>query len=140
VLAFGIFGRIHWHLPWQKSSKDNSLSSVSAPESIQHQSVNLVTRQQAKSVYGRKMSDQQFNDLNSCLQRFEINTVPRIRHFLSQTAHESAGLQYMTEIWESKYLLNEHMIPPIRKAKELGNTKIGEGKKYRRSRCNSVDW
>ncbi|WP_228008522.1 C39 family peptidase [Microcystis aeruginosa] len=122
----------HWHLPWQESSKDNSLSSVSAPESSQHQGVNLVTRQQAESVYGRKMSDQQFNDLNSCLQRFEINTVPRIRHFLSQTAHESGGLQYMTEIWgPSQVPAQRTYDPPYPKAKELGNTKIGEGKKYR---------
>jgi len=96
------------------------------------QNVNLVTRQQAESVYGRKMSDQQFNDLNSCLQRFEINTVPRIRHFLSQTAHESAGLQYMTEIWgPSQVAAQRTYDPPYPKAKELGNTKIGEGKKYR---------
>ena len=122
----------HWHLPWQKSSQDNGRSSVSAPESSQHQGVNLVTRQQAESVYGRKMSDQQFNDLNSCLQRFEINTVPRIRHFLSQTAHESAGLQYMTEIWgPSQVAAQRTYDPPYPKAKELGNTKIGEGKKYR---------
>ncbi|MCZ8024759.1 MAG: hypothetical protein O9332_04655 [Microcystis sp. LE19-10.1B] len=122
----------HWHLPWQQSSRNNSLSSVSAPESSQHQGVNLVTRQQAESVYGRKMSDKQFNDLNSCLQRFEINTVPRIRHFLSQTAHESAGLQYMTEIWgPSQVAAQRTYDPPYPKAKELGNTKIGEGKKYR---------
>ncbi|MDB9425433.1 hypothetical protein PN437_11095 [Microcystis aeruginosa CS-564/01] len=122
----------HWYLPWQQSSKDNSLSFVSAPESSQHQGVNLVTRQQAESVYGRKMSDQQFNDLNSCLQRFEINTVPRIRHFLSQTAHESGGLQYMTEIWgPSQVPAQRTYDPPYPKAKELGNTKIGEGKKYR---------
>ncbi|MFM2378665.1 MAG: hypothetical protein RLZZ143_1243 [Cyanobacteriota bacterium] len=122
----------HWHLPWQQSSRNNSLSSVSAPESSQHQGVNLVTRQQAESVYGRKMSDKQFNDLNSCLQRFEINTVPRIRHFLSQTAHESGGLQYMTEIWgPSQVTAQRTYDPPYPKAKELGNTKIGEGKKYR---------
>jgi predicted chitinase len=78
------------------------------------------------------MSDQQFNDLNSCLQKFEINTVPRIRHFLSQTAHESGGLQYMTEIWGPSQVPDQRTYdPPYPKAKELGNTKIGEGKKYR---------
>jgi len=44
----------HWHLPWQESSKDNSLSSVSASESIQHQGGNIVTRQQPESVYDGK--------------------------------------------------------------------------------------
>jgi predicted chitinase/uncharacterized membrane protein YeaQ/YmgE (transglycosylase-associated protein family) len=112
----------HWHLPWQKSSKDNSLSSVSASESIQHQGVNLVTRQQAESVYGRKMSDQQFNDLNSCLQRFEINTVPRIRHFLSQTAHESGGLRWMEELASGSAYEGR---------RNLGNTSPGDGRKYK---------
>ena len=112
----------HWHLPWQKSSKDNSLSSVSASESSQHQGVNLVTRQQAESVYGRKMSDQQFNDLNSCLQRFEINTVPRIRHFLSQTAHESGGLRWMEEIASGSAYEGR---------RDLGNTSPGDGRKYK---------
>ncbi len=112
----------HWHLPWQESSKDNSPSSVSAPESSQHQGVNLVTRQQAESVYGRKMSDQQFNDLNSCLQRFEINTVPRIRHFLSQTAHESGGLQWMEEIASGSAYEGR---------RDLGNVSPGDGRKYK---------
>ncbi|WOB70582.1 D-Ala-D-Ala carboxypeptidase family metallohydrolase [Microcystis aeruginosa] len=112
----------HWHLPWQKSSKDNGRSSVSAPESSQHQGVNLVTRQQAESVYGRKMSDQQFNDLNSCLQRFEINTVPRIRHFLSQTAHESGGLRWMEEIASGSAYEGR---------RDLGNTSPGDGRKYK---------
>jgi predicted chitinase len=112
----------HWHLPWQESSKDNSLSSVSASESIQHQGVNLVTRQQAESVYGRKMSDQQFNDLNSCLQRFEINTVPRIRHFLSQTAHESGGLRWMEELASGSAYEGR---------RNLGNTSPGDGRKYK---------
>ena len=112
----------HWNLPWQKSSKDNGLSPVSAPESSQHQGVNLVTRQQAESVYGRKMSDQQFNDLNSCLQRFEINTVPRIRHFLSQTAHESGGLRWMEEIASGSAYEGR---------RDLGNTSPGDGRKYK---------
>ncbi|MFN7215915.1 MULTISPECIES: D-Ala-D-Ala carboxypeptidase family metallohydrolase [unclassified Microcystis] len=112
----------HWHLPWQKSSKDNGLSPVSASESIQHQGVNLVTRQQAESVYGRKMSDKQFNDLNSCLQRFEINTVPRIRHFLSQTAHESGGLRWMEEIASGSAYEGR---------RDLGNTSPGDGRKYK---------
>jgi len=112
----------HWHLPWQKSSQDNGRSSVSAPESSQHQGGNIVTRQQAESVYGRKMSDQQFNDLNSCLQRFKINTVPRIRHFLSQTAHESGGLRWMEELASGSAYEGR---------RNLGNTSPGDGRKYK---------
>ncbi|MBC1196339.1 hypothetical protein H0901_14010 [Microcystis aeruginosa BLCCF158] len=112
----------HWHLPWQKSSKDNGRSSVSAPESSQHQGGNIVTRQQAESVYGRKMSDKQFNDLNSCLQRFKINTLQRVRHFLSQTAHESGGLRWMEELASGSAYEGR---------RDLGNTSRGDGRKYK---------
>jgi predicted chitinase len=95
----------HWHLSWQKFSKGI-----------------VVTRQQAESVYGRKMSDRQFNDLNSCLQQFEINTVPRIRHFLSQTAHESGGLKWMKELASGK---------DYEGRRDLGNIFPGDGRKYK---------
>lgn len=94
----------HWHLSWQKSSNI------------------IVTRQQAESVYECKMSDKQFNDLNSCLQRFEINTVPRIRHFLSQTAHESGGLRWMEELASGSAYEGR---------RNLGNTSPGDGRKYK---------
>ena len=112
----------HWDLPWEKYSKDNSRSSVSAAESSQHQGGNIVTRQQAESVYGRKMTDKQFKDLNDCLHKFEINKLPRIRHFLSQTAHESGGLQWMEEIASGSAYEGR---------RDLGNISPGDGRKFK---------
>ncbi|EAZ88989.1 C39 family peptidase [Crocosphaera chwakensis] len=122
----------HWHLPWEDQNKDNSqeLSSSTSAVIAKKTTTDIVTRQQAKSVYGRTLTDQQFNDLNDCLRRFEINTVPRVRHFLSQTAHESGGLKWMKEIWGPTSAQRSYD-PPHRKAKELGNTNMGDGKKYR---------
>jgi putative chitinase len=88
----------------------------------EHFKANIVTRQQAEFVYGRKMSDRQFEDLNSCLQQFEINTVPRIRHFLSQTAHESGGLRWMKELASGSAYEGR---------RDLGNTSPGDGRKYK---------
>lgn len=61
---------------------------------------NLISKAQAESIYGNVISDGQLADLNSCLNRFEINTHPRMCHFLSQTAHESGGLKWMKEQWK----------------------------------------
>ncbi|PZV22011.1 MAG: chitinase [Snowella sp.] len=91
---------------------------------------NLISNNQAESIYGHSITDQQLADLNSCLNRFEINTHPRIRHFLSQTAHESGGLKFMTEIW-GPTVEQQQYDPPHAKAKELGNIAVGDGFKYR---------
>ncbi len=42
--------------------------------------------------------DYEIDEMNSCLGKYEITTAPRIRHFLSQTAHESGGGRYKKEL------------------------------------------
>ena len=42
--------------------------------------------------------DYEIDEMNSCLAKYEITTAPRIRHFLSQTAHESGGGRYKKEL------------------------------------------
>ena len=42
--------------------------------------------------------DYEIDEMNSCLEKYEITTAPRIRHFLSQTAHESGGGRYKKEL------------------------------------------
>jgi len=64
-------------------------------------------------------------DLNNCLKRFEINTVSRVRHFISQTSHESACGVYTEELGGprdcAKY---EHR-------RDLGNNKPGDGCRFK---------
>ena len=43
------------------------------------------------------IKDWEIDELNECLAKFDITTPERIRHFLSQTAHESGGGRYMKE-------------------------------------------
>jgi predicted chitinase len=42
--------------------------------------------------------DYEIDEMNDCLAKYEITTAPRIRHFLSQTAHESGGGRYKKEL------------------------------------------
>ncbi|MDH2918464.1 MAG: hypothetical protein PXX73_04645 [Sideroxydans sp.] len=65
--------------------------------------------------------------LDAAMLRYDITTLPRIRAFLAQVAHESGRLQFVREIWnlaqcpwQAKY---EGRI-------DLGNTRAGDGKLY----------
>ncbi len=82
----------------------------------------LILKNQAEAVYGRSLTDNQFIDLNNCLVQFKINTVDRIRHFLSQTAHESGGLKWLKELASGNAYEGR---------KDLGNTQPGDGRRYK---------
>lgn len=86
------------------------------------QSRQLVTKGQAESVYGRAITDTQLNDLNKCLETFNITTNARIRHFLAQTAHESGGLRWMQELASGAAYEGR---------RDLGNTQKGDGRRFK---------
>jgi len=66
--------------------------------------------------------DYEIDEMNSCLAKYEITTAPRIRHFLSQTAHESGGGRYKKELASGEaYEYRD----------DLGNTSPGDGPKYK---------
>jgi putative chitinase len=60
------------------------------------------------------------------MDEFEINTPKRQAAFLAQIAHESAGLQYVRELWgpTTAQLAYEGR-------QDLGNTEHGDGYRYR---------
>lgn len=83
---------------------------------------NLVSKSQAEQIYGNSISNEQLRDLNLCLNRFKISTYNRICHFISQTAEESGGLRYMSELADGR---------DYEGSRKLGNTHLGDGPKYK---------
>ena len=61
-------------------------------------------------------------ELNECLHKFNITTSNRIRHFLSQTAHESGGGKWKKELSDGWYLEGRT---------DLGNTQEGDGPRFK---------
>ena len=67
-------------------------------------------------------SSYKLSDLNSCISRFGITTLPRIRHFIAQCSHESCCGRYTKELaFGSAY----------EGRRDLGNTHSGDGKRYK---------
>ena len=65
---------------------------------------------------------EEITELNQCLQTFGITTPNRIRHFLSQTAHESGGGKWKKELSDGQYLEGRT---------DIGNTQPGDGPRYK---------
>lgn len=66
--------------------------------------------------------DAEIVELNKCLMQFDITTPTRIRHFLSQTAHESGGGRWKKELasgWDYEG------------RRDLGNTEPGDGPRFK---------
>lgn len=68
------------------------------------------------------IKDTEIDELNKCLETFNITTPSRIRHFLSQISHESGGGRYSKEIASGNAYEGR---------RDLGNTQPGDGKKYK---------
>ncbi|ANK39481.1 hypothetical protein AOB58_2762 (plasmid) [Staphylococcus sp. AntiMn-1] len=62
------------------------------------------------------------NDLNNCLEEYEINTKSRVMHFISQCSHESVAGTYREEIASGEAYEGRT---------NIGNTQPGDGPKYK---------
>lgn len=65
------------------------------------------------------------DDLNSCIKRFDITTTQRIRHFISQTSHESGCGKWTKELGGQSYCSKYDW------RKDLGNTQAGDGCRFK---------
>ncbi|OQX21649.1 MAG: hypothetical protein BWK80_32640 [Desulfobacteraceae bacterium IS3] len=82
----------------------------------------FVSKVQADSIFGNPIHYDKLEDLNRCLQRFNITTPLRIRHFMAQIAHESGGLRWFKELSSGwKY----------EGRPDLGNVNPGDGPKFK---------
>jgi putative chitinase len=68
--------------------------------------------------------------LNKTMQTYTISNRLRAAAFLGQLAHESGEFRYMEELWgpTAQQLRYE---PPSTLATKLGNTQVGDGKRYK---------
>lgn len=63
---------------------------------------------------GKGVSEHQLEDLNRCIEHYEINrTKARLCFFLSQIGHESAGLYYIKEIDPGWYIPRNFGLPEL---------------------------
>ena len=71
--------------------------------------------------------------LNKALLSRQINTIPRIAMFLGQIGHESASFKYWEEIWipSRPTRSQQRYEPPNRQAVAMGNTRKGDGYRFR---------
>lgn len=81
----------------------------------------IVTLEQLKQLNWIHAEDV-IDDLNSCLKKFDITTPERIRHFMSQCAHESGKGYYMVE---------EASGNDYNGRSDLGNTQAGDGPRFK---------
>lgn len=99
------------------TEKLNSLTSLPiAPQT------ELVSMAQLTHIFDKEIEDYLFTDLNACLQTFHIITPERIRHFIAQVAHESAGLQFLQELATGE---------DYEGREDLGNTEEGDGRRFK---------
>jgi predicted chitinase len=82
----------------------------------------IISKEKAEAIFGSPIYDNELKDLNACLNRYQINTPARMRHFLSQIAHESGGLRWMKELADGSDYEGRG---------DLGNTQPGDGPKYK---------
>jgi predicted chitinase len=68
--------------------------------------------------------------LNAIMPMYEINSPLREAAFLAQIAHESGELKFWEEIW-GPTAAQKRYEPPSDLATRLGNTKPGDGKRYK---------
>lgn len=67
--------------------------------------------------------------IQSACDTFHILDARDIAAFLAQTGHESVHLEYTKEIWGPTSAQKAYE-PPSRKAKDLGNTQLGDGQRF----------
>lgn len=84
----------------------------------------FITWEQLKKIvpHASKNADVFVPHLNKTMERYEINTRPRIAMFIAQLAHESGSFRYTQEIASGAAYEGR---------KDLGNTEPGDGKRFK---------
>jgi len=84
--------------------------------------ITLEQLQKIASTKNIKLLTELVDPLNSCLEKYEINTKARVCHFLAQVLHESGSFIYFRELASGTAYEGR---------KDLGNINPGDGVKYK---------
>lgn len=88
-----------------------------------------ITRKQMIEIIGNEVRTDKFlHYINEWLDTFKINTPLRVCHYIAQCCHETDGLKYTKELGKTQYFIKYER---GKLASQLGNTKLGDGPKYR---------
>lgn len=68
--------------------------------------------------------------ITSACAEFDISTPARMAAFISQCCHETGEFKFFSEIWGPTAQQRKYE-PPSDVARRLGNTTVGDGKKFR---------
>lgn len=124
----GIVG-VQTILSFRKFKKDNHLAepdilgSTTAKKLLEKTlDQEIISESQAETIFGRQITTAQLNDLNNSLRKFQINTPQRLRHFMSQIAHESCGCKFLKELATGD---------DYEYRSDLGNTTPGDGRRFK---------
>ena len=115
---------------WIEQYRDEAIDEdydppICQPVGLHEDNAVYVTKEQLAAIWGCKVDlihDYEIDEMNACLRKYSITTPQRIRHFLSQTAHESGGGRYKKELSDGSYLEFRE---------DLGNDEVGDGKLYK---------
>jgi len=109
----------------QKNTPPQVLSEFARLYSKDSNSIKTVTKKQLSQIWKVeevRISDSLILDLNICISKFNINTISRLRHFISQCSHESGAGKWMKELASGEAYEGR---------KDLGNTQNGDGVRYK---------
>jgi len=111
-------GRFNWY-----GFNDHFIEmAVNDAKKLPNSSFPVIRKDQVESIFGRAITAYQFEKLDICLKQFDIITVPRIRHFLAQVAHESGGLRWIVELADGSAYEGR---------RDLGNIFPGDGRRFK---------
>ena len=108
-----------------KSEKESPLPAPTPAPHPPYEVTDYLTKSDLAHIWNCAESlikDWEIQEMNDCLRRYDITTPERIRHFMSQTAHESGGGKWTKELSDGKYLEGRT---------DIGNTQPGDGPKYK---------
>jgi putative chitinase len=109
----------------QKTTPPQVLSEFARLYRKDSNSIKTVTKKQLSQIWKVeevRISDSLILDLNTCISKFNINTISRLRHFISQCSHESGAGKWMKELASGEAYEGR---------KDLGNTQNGDGVRYK---------